>query len=333
MTVGLALIGAGRIGKVHARAVASLAQARLVAVAPASGALDLATTYGSQVRPLDVLATSDDVDAVLICSPTSTHADLVERFARAGKAVFCEKPIDLSLERVRACLKVVADTGCRFMVGFNRRFDPQFAAARAAIEAGRIGVPELMTIVSRDPRTPPPEFIPTSGGIFRDLSIHDLDMARFMFGEELDSVYATASVLVDPDIGALGDFDSASLVLRTVSGRQCMISNSRRAAYGYDQRLEVMGSKGMVRVQNRRPVEVEVSSASGSDVPPIHDFFMSRYEEAFAAEIAAFIAFAGGARLKVPDGNDGLMALAAAEAAIKSVAERRDVRLEEVLGA
>src|SRR5690606_24566338 len=171
-----------------------------------------------------------------------THADLIERFARAGKAIFCEKPIDLDVKRVKKCLTVVEKTGATLMVGFNRRFDPHFMAVRKAIDDGAIGKVEMVSITSRDPGPPPADYITRSGGIFRDMTIHDFDMARFLMGEEIATVAASASVLVDPEIGKLGDYDSASIILTTASGRQCVISNSRRAAYGYDQRIEVHGS-------------------------------------------------------------------------------------------
>jgi myo-inositol 2-dehydrogenase / D-chiro-inositol 1-dehydrogenase len=271
------------------------------------------------------------IDAVVICTPTTTHADLIERFARAGKAIFCEKPIDLSLDRVKECLTVVDQTEAKLMVGFNRRFDPHFIAVRTAIDAGRIGDVEMVTITSRDPGAPPASYITQSGGIFRDMTIHDFDMARFLLGEEVETVMATASVLVDPEIGKLGDFDSASIILRTATGKQCVISNSRRATYGYDQRIEVHGSKGAVSAENQRPVSIEIATADGYTRPPLHDFFMTRYIDAYAAEIAAFIAVVTQGASPAPNGRDGMIALAMAEAALKSVAEGRAVNLAEVL--
>ncbi|MGS1094189.1 inositol 2-dehydrogenase [Aquamicrobium terrae] len=332
MTISFALLGAGRIGKVHAQAIASNHDARLAAVAdPVPEAANaLARQYGCAVRSIEDIAPDKSIDAVVICTPTDTHADLIELFARARKAIFCEKPVDLSVARVRACLKTVEETGAKLMVGFNRRFDPHFRAVRQAIDEGRIGAVEMVQIVSRDPGPPPPAYIASSGGIFRDMTIHDFDMARFLLGEEIESVFATASVLVDPEIGRLGDFDSASLVLMTASGRQCSISNSRRATYGYDQRIEVHGSLGAVSAQNQRPVSVELATADGYRLPPLHDFFMTRYTEAYAAEIAAFIAAMVGGQTPSPSGADGLAALLLAEAALKSVQEGRAVRVTEV---
>jgi len=332
MTVNVALLGAGRIGKVHAKAVGATPGATLVAVADAfpEAADALARSYGARVSTIDEIAAAGDIDAVIICTPTDTHADLIEQFARAGKAVFCEKPIDLSLERVKSCLKTVEDLGATLMIGFNRRFDPHFRAVREAIDAGRIGDVEMVQITSRDPGAPPPSYITSSGGIFRDMTIHDFDMARFLLGEEITTVYAAASVLVDPEIGKLGDYDSATVVLTTASGKQCSISNSRRATYGYDQRIEVHGSEGVVSAENQRAVSIEVANAEGYTRPPLHDFFMTRYTDAYAAEIAAFVDVIEGGLAPSPSGEDGLKALALAEAALKSVAERRAVGMDEM---
>jgi myo-inositol 2-dehydrogenase/D-chiro-inositol 1-dehydrogenase len=334
MTIRFGLLGAGRIGKVHAKAITADSNARLVAVADAfpAAAQAIADQYGCAIRSIDDILAAADIDAVVICTPTDTHADLIERFARAGKAIFCEKPIDLNLDRVKACLKVVHDTKATLMVGFNRRFDPHFRAVRAEIDAGTIGAVEQVVITSRDPGAPPADYITRSGGIFRDMTIHDFDMARFLLGEEIAAVTAVASVLVDPKIGELGDFDSVSVILATASGKQCLIGNSRRATYGYDQRIEVHGALGSVSAENQRPVSIEVASAKGYTRPPLHDFFMTRYTAAYAAEIAAFIAAISGKGKAAPSGEDGLVALALAEAALKSVAEKRTVLLAEVMG-
>ncbi|KZM52025.1 inositol 2-dehydrogenase [Labrenzia sp. OB1] len=332
MAIKVALLGAGRIGKVHAKAVSAAEGATVVAVADAfpEAAESLATEYGASVRTIDEIAASEDVEAVVICTPTTTHADLIEQFARAGKAVFCEKPIDLSLDRVKSCLKTVEDLGATLMIGFNRRFDPHFKAVRDAIDAGRIGDVEMVQITSRDPGAPPPSYIQTSGGIFRDMTIHDFDMARFLLGEEVTTVYATGSVLIDPEIGKLGDYDSAMVVLTTGSGKQCSISNSRRATYGYDQRIEVHGSLGAVSAENLRPVSVELATRDGYTRAPLHDFFMTRYLEAYAAEIAVFVDTIVSGKQPSPSGTDGLKALALAEAALKSIAERRAVGMDEI---
>jgi myo-inositol 2-dehydrogenase/D-chiro-inositol 1-dehydrogenase len=334
MTVRFGLLGAGRIGKVHARAIGSNRQAKLVAVADAveKAAKDISATYGAEVRTIEAIEKAPDIDAVVICTPTDTHADLIERFARAGKAIFCEKPIHLDAKRVEKCLAVVKKTGAALMVGFNRRFDPHFAAVKKAIDDGAIGTVEMVTIISRDPGAPPVDYIKRSGGIFRDMTIHDFDMARFLLGEEIASVTAQASVLVDTAIGEAGDYDSVSVMLATAGGRHATISNSRRATYGYDQRIEVHGSKGAVAAENQRAVSIELATAAGYTRPPLHDFFMTRYTEAYANEIAAFIDTIAGKRAASPSGRDGLIALALAEAAVRSVNDARTVKVSEVLG-
>jgi len=333
MTLNFAILGAGRIGQVHARAVAGTPGARLVAiadpVAAAAGAVSAA--YGCDIRSIEAIEGAADVDAVVICTPTDTHADLIERFARAGKAIFCEKPVDLSLARVAACLKVVEAAKGTLMVGFNRRFDPDFMALKAAIDAGRIGRVEMITITSRDPGAPPHDYITRSGGIFRDMTIHDFDMARWLLGEEVETVLAAASVLTDPVIGTLGDHDSVNVILRTASGRQAVITNSRRAAYGYDQRIEVLGSIGMVAAQNHGENRITLADGAGFHAAPLLNFFMTRYIAAYANEIAAFVAAVRQGTRTPTTGEDGLLALALAEAALLSVAEGRAVRVAEVL--
>lgn len=337
MVTRLALLGAGRIGKVHAKAIASDSRAQLVAVADAlpEAAQALAASVGCAILSIDDILNSDDIDAVIICTPTNTHADLIERFVAKGKAVFCEKPIDLDLERAKSCVNLVeVEAGkAKIMLGFNRRFDPHFRAVRAAIDAGHIGNVEMITITSRDPGAPPAEYIKVSGGIFRDMTIHDFDMARFLLGEEIATVTAQASVLVDPKIGELGDYDSASIILTTASGQQCIISNSRRATYGYDQRIEVHGSLGSVSAENQRPVSIEIANSSGYTRPPLHDFFMTRYLDAYAAEITAFIDCLEQGKAPSPTAKDGLAALALAEAALRSVKEGRTIQMSEILKA
>ena len=333
MTLRFAILGAGRIGQVHARAVAGNPAARLVAIADpvAAAAEALRDAYGCDIRSIETILASADVDAVVICTPTDTHADLIEQFTAAGKAVFCEKPVDLSVDRVKACLNAVkANNGC-VMVGFNRRFDPDFMAVKAAIDEGRLGTVEMVTITSRDPGAPPAAYITRSGGIFRDMTIHDFDMARWLLGEEVDSVQAAASVLTDPAIGALGDFDSVNVILRTASGKQAIITNTRRATYGYDQRIEVLGSKAMAYAENQGESRVVIADAAGFHAAPLLNFFMTRYVAAYANEIAAFIDSVTKGSTPPTTTHDGLMALVLAEAALKSVAEGRSVKVAELL--
>ena len=327
MTLKFGLLGAGRIGKVHAGAVAANPGAKLAAVADAlpEAAEAIAKTSGAEVRTVEAIMNASDIDAVLITTPTDMHAGMIEQAARAGKAIFCEKPIDLSVERVRRCLDVVRAEKAPLMIGFNRRFDPNFRAARARIDAGAVGEVEMVSITSRDPGPPPLAYIGRSGGLFRDMTIHDFDMAAFLLGEDPVAVFAAASNLVDPAIGAAGDVDSASLVLTTASGKIAQISNSRRATYGYDQRIEVHGSKGMVSAENVRETTVEVANASGYLRDPLLNFFMTRYTQAYANEIAAFIEAVAGGRPMSPSGEDGLKALVMAEAALKSLKEGRTI--------
>ena len=329
MTLKFGLLGAGRIGKVHAGAVAASSGAKLVAVADAlpDAAQAIARTSGAEVRSVEAIINASDIDAVLITTPTDMHADMIEQAARAGKAIFCEKPIDLSVERVRRCLDVVRAEKAPLMIGFNRRFDPNFRAARARIDAGAVGEVEMVSITSRDPGPPPLAYIGRSGGLFRDMTIHDFDMAAFLLGEDPVSVFAAASNLVDPAIGAAGDVDSASLVLTTKSGKIAQISNSRRATYGYDQRIEVHGSKGMVSAENLRETTVEVANASGYLRDPLMNFFMTRYTQAYANEIAAFVEAVAAGRPMTPSGEDGFKALVMADAALKSLKEGRQVEI------
>ncbi|WP_179380736.1 inositol 2-dehydrogenase [Jannaschia marina] len=333
MAVRFAVLGAGRIGQVHADAIARVPGAALVAVTDAmpTAAEAVAARHGCAVRNMEGIAASGDVDAVVVCTPTDTHADLIERFTGAGKAVFCEKPIDLDLGRVKTCLRAVATNGGRLMVGFQRRFDPDFRALKGVIDAGGIGAVETVTLTSRDPGPPPVEYIERSGGIFRDMTIHDFDVARWLLPEEPTHVFAAASNLVDPAIGAAGDWDTANVVLTTPGGAQATIANSRRATYGYDQRIEVHGAGGSVRADNHHTTRVEVANAGGYTRAPLQDFFMSRYAAAYAAEIAAFVAALEAGGEMPTTGEDGLRALALAEAAVLSVREGRSVAISEVM--
>lgn len=320
MTLRIALLGAGRIGQAHSRAVAQTAGAELVAVSDVSAeaARAIAVQHHCQTASLDEIAENPEIDAVLICTPTDLHAEQIEKFVIAGKAVFCEKPIDLDSERVRACLDVVKAHKGFLMIGFNRRFDPHFDALYQAVQQGQIGTPEMVVITSRDPAPPPASYIQKSGGIFRDMTIHDFDMAVHLLGEAPISVQASGSVLTDKEIGTLGDFDTASVILVTASGKQAVITNSRRASYGYDQRVEVHGSKGMISAENQRPFAIELADSTGFHKPPLHDFFMTRYAQAYAAEIASFVKAVQKGNAPSPSGQDGLNALQIADAAQES---------------
>ena len=321
----IAVLGAGRIGRIHAGNIAAHPGAKLAGIADTipTAASGLADALSTRVLSVDDAMRAD---AVVICSPTPTHADYIELAAAQGRPIFCEKPIDLSAERVRACLAAVRKAGVTLMVGFNRRFDPHFATLKARLDAGEIGELELLTIVSRDPSPPPISYVASSGGLFRDMMIHDLDMARFLLGEEPISVSAAASCLVDPAIAAAGDVDTAVVTLRTASGRLCQISNSRRATYGYDQRIEAHGAVGLLRAGNVLPTTVELADAQGFRSDPVLPFFLERYAAAYRAELSAFIAAIGEGGQAQPDGEDGLRALLLADAAVEAAATGRAVQ-------
>lgn len=325
--IGIGVIGAGRIGRIHAGNVAASGRARLVAVSDAldSAASSLATELGTRAATREAILADPSIAAVLICSPTDTHADFIEEAVQAGKSVFCEKPVDLSAPRIRACLATVEKSGKALMIGFNRRFDPNFAEAKARIVAGEIGKVELVTILSRDPGPPPIEYVKRSGGLFRDMMIHDLDMARFLLGEDPVEVHAVASCLVDPAIGQAGDVDTAAVLLKTASGKIAQISNSRRATYGYDQRLEIHGAKGLVRAQNVPLTTVETANAHGFRSDPVLPFFLERYAAAYRLELTAFLDCIEKGIAPSPSGTDGLKAQILADAATESAASGRPV--------
>ena len=323
------LLGAGRIGQIHGRNASASPKGTLVAIADPfpKAAESLAKATGAEIREIDAIFDSKDVDAVLICTPTTTHADFIERAAKAGKAIFCEKPVDLDAKRVAKTLQIVEKSGVPLMVGFNRRFDANFGALKARIDEGVVGNVELVTILSRDPSAPPVSYIATSGGLFRDMMIHDLDMARFLLGEEPVEVHAVGSSIVDPEIGKAGDVDTAAVLLKTASGKICQISNSRRATYGYDQRIEVHGSKGLLTAGNVLETTVKFASKSGISADPVQNFFLERYDAAYRNEMNAFIDAVLNKKAPHPSGHDGLMALVLADAAQKSHDTGKAVKL------
>ncbi len=318
--LGFAMFGAGRIGQVHGKNLAAHATVDLRTVfdpvADAQSAM--AAMTGADTGTVDEILSDSAIDAVVVASSTDTHADLIERAIDAGKAVFCEKPIDLDLARARQVRDHVEKNNGICALGFNRRFDPSFSALHQAVSDGRIGDVESVTIISRDPAPPPLDYVKVSGGLFRDMMIHDFDIARWMLGEEPVSVFAAGSCLIDSNIAALGDVDSAAVTLTTASGKLCQISNSRRASYGYDQRVEVHGSKGMLRIENPRPTALEGMNESGSQGELLYDFFMDRYLDAYRIELNAFVQALVEGRKPAPDHNDGIAALSLAEAAVQS---------------
>jgi len=324
-----AIFGAGRIGTIHAGNLAKAAGARLAYVVDpnAEYAQTLAARHGAQVATVRQVFEDRNIGGVLICSSTDTHADLIMAAAAAKKHVFCEKPVDLDVGRARACATAVESAGITCMIGFQRRFDPTFAAVKARLAAGEIGTPEMLVVTSRDPGPPPIPYIRSSGGIFKDMLIHDLDIFRWILDDEAESVHASASCLVDPAIADAGDADSTAVTIRTKKGRLCVINTSRRAAYGYDQRFEVLGSGGMLQAGNHAPTEVVASTASAitRDLP--ERFFLERYRAAYAAEIAHFLAVLAGKETVRTTVADGVKALELAEAATTSWREGRIVKM------
>jgi myo-inositol 2-dehydrogenase / D-chiro-inositol 1-dehydrogenase len=333
--LNIALLGAGRIGQVHARTIAyRVASARLAAVADVNTAAAeaCAAQYRIPKASADPLQLINDpgIDAVLICTTTDTHANFIEAAARAGKHIFCEKPVAMTLAEIDRALAAVDKAGVQLQIGFNRRFDANFARARQAVVSGEIGKPAMLHIISRDPAPPPLAYVKISGGLFIDMAIHDFDIARFLSGSEVDEVYAHADVTVDPAIGEAGDIDTAVTLLRFKNGVIGTIDNCRRASYGYDQRVEVFGSAGAIQTGNVHPNVATLSDGASvrQDLPL--NFFMQRYTEAYASEIEQFVA-AINAKQPVPvNGQDGRAAFVIALAAQRSVAERRPVRISEI---
>lgn len=315
--VRVGLLGAGRIGHVHAKSIAAHPGSTLVAVSDvnAEAAAGLAAAHGAVARTTEAILADSGIDAVLVATSTDTHADLIEAATAAGKAVLCEKPVDLDLGRALRCQEAVAGATAPVMLGFNRRFDPNFAALKAAVDGGEIGAPELLSLTSFDPAPPPLSYVKVSGGLFRDMMIHDFDMATWIMGGMPESVGATASAIVDPAIGAAGDVDTAVVTLRYTDGRIAVIKNSRRAVYGYDQRIELLGANGLLSAGNMLENTVSKATVAGVVSAKPEFFFLERYMRAYAAEWAAFVAAIETGATPPVTLDDGINALALAEAA------------------
>lgn len=328
----VAIFGAGRIGRIHSSNLAALPGVRLKYVCDPMGAAaaELAQQHGAQVATSDAVFADPSIDVVAIASSTDTHSDLITRAAQAGKHIFCEKPVDLSVARAQACADAVQAAGVACMIGFQRRFDPTFNEARSRMDRGDIGNPEMLVVTSRDPGAPPANYLKASGGIFRDMLIHDFDIFRWILcadGDEADTLHATGSCLIDPEIALIGDIDCAAVTIRTQKGRLAQINTSRRAAYGYDQRFEVLGSTGMLQCGNHRPSEVVQSDAHGvrSDTP--ENFFLQRYREAYRLELAHFFeCLQSGAAFRTTVA-DGVAAQKLADAAAQSLRSGQVVRM------
>jgi len=328
----VAVFGAGRIGRIHATNLAALpgVQLKYVCDAFAGAAEDLAQTLGAQVSDIESVLADKAIDAVAICSPTSSHSELISRAAAAGKHIFCEKPVDLSVLRAQAVAQAVAAAGVGCMIGFQRRFDPTFNEARRRLDAGEIGNPEMLLITSRDPGAPPVDYIKQSGGIFRDMLIHDFDVFRWILcadGDEAAWLSATGSVLTDPAVGEAGDFDCAAVTIRTHKGRLCQINTTRRAAYGYDQRFEVLGSTGLLQCGNHTPSEVVKWDARGVQTDKPEAFFLQRYAAAYRLEIEHFFACLQSGEPFKATVHDGVMAQQLADAAAASALSGAAIQL------
>ena len=333
--VNVGVIGAGRIGKLHAEHLAyRVPNANIIAIADVfveaaeKCAADL--QIPSAVQDHRKIMDDPEIEAVIICSSTDTHAQMIEEAAAAGKHIFCEKPIDFDLARIDRALEAVDKAGVKLQVGFNRRFDPNFKRVRDTVAAGKIGAPHILRITSRDPGPPPIEYVKVSGGIFLDMTIHDFDMARYLIGSEVTEVYAAGGVMVDPAIGEAGDIDTAIITLRFENGAIGVIDNSRKAVYSYDQRVEVFGSEGMVAVSNNKPDTAVHSNAEGvhSSLPLF--FFVERYTESYIAEMLAFIECVQQDKTPPVVGIDGRIPVVMGYAAKKSYQENRPVKLSEI---
>ena len=332
MKINLAIIGAGRIGKVHALAINNSKIANLVYIYDPDEeiAKKFSVEFNCIVSNIDNIKKDKQIDAVIICSPTDTHVELICIFSNYKKAIFCEKPIDLDIKKVRKCLETIEKNKTQFMIGFNRRFDPHFQSLKNSLKQDKIGNIETIIITSRDPGLPPINYLKQSGGIFKDMTIHDFDMAIFLLDELPVEIYSSASILIDDQIKEVQDFDTASVILKTLSGKQIIISNSRRSSYGYDQRIEVHGSLGMVSAENQRPVSIEIANSQGFTKPPLHHFFMTRYIDAYAEEINYFVnSLKSGSEIK-PNGIDGLNALIIAEAAKSSLLKGKNLPIKYI---
>lgn len=329
----IGLIGAGRIAQAHAATVAyRISNAQLAAVTdPIPSAVEaIAAKFRiPTIAPsYQAILADPNIDAILICSPTGTHAEIMKAAARAGKHIFCEKPISLTLDTTDDALAVVNDCGVKLQLGFNRRFDANYARVRKAIAGGEIGTPQILHIISRDPAPPPISYVKTSGGIFLDMTIHDWDMARFLSGSEIIEVYVQGGVTVDPAIGEAGDIDTHVTLVRFANGMIGTIDNCRQAVYGYDQRVEVLGTKGAIHTENNYPNNSVISGAESihRDLPL--NFFLERYVDSYASEIMAFVDAVINDKPTPVTGHDGRMALLVGLAALKSYQEGRPVKVE-----
>lgn len=330
--IKVGIIGMGRIGKIHLENLCTKIDdvEVLAAVNPSVKGQEYATKFGVSgvSNDVNIIFENQEIDAVLICSPSDTHADYAIRAAASGKAIFCEKPIDMSLKRANEVVEKVKKTLVPMMIAFNRRFDPDFAKVKTLVSEGKIGNIQSLHLISRDPGPPPIDYIKQSGGLFKDMTIHDFDMARFIMGCEVTEIFATGSCMVDPKIGAVGDIDTAMITLRFENGATAVIENSRKAVYGYDQRLEVFGSQGVLKIDNPLMTNVSGSDSKGSYSDVNLNFFIDRYETSYLVEMKAFVASLVNKTEMPVSGFDGVKAIVLADAAYASLKENRPIKIE-----
>lgn len=329
ITIGI--IGAGRIGRLHAKNIIHIPEVRIKTISDlfADSAREWASKIGIEnvVADYEEILIDSEIEAIFICSPTDTHIPIIKRAAEEGKHIFCEKPISFSVEDTEIALAAVEKAGVKLQIGFNRRFDRNLLKVRNTVEDGVIGEPHIVKITSRDPAPPSIEYIEKSGGLFFDMSIHDFDMARYVSGSEVVEVYANGGNLIDPEIEKAGDIDTAVITLKFENGAIGIIDNSRKAVYGYDQRVEVFGSKGSITVENDRPTSAEISTEEGVFKDKVKYFFLERYKDAYITETYAFIDSILHNKPLLCTGNDGLQAEKIAKAAKQSLVERRPVKI------
>lgn len=327
------IIGLGRIGKIHAKNLVALADVEVVMASdpdPTARTFAQSLGIGQVSADFDPIFSHPDIKAVIICSPTDTHFECIQKAAAAGQHIFCEKPLDMTVEAIEKIVEIVTKAQVKLQVGFNRRFDVHFARIRTLVEMGAVGDTHILKITSRDPGPPPISYIERSGGLFLDMTIHDFDMARFIVGSEVKEVFALGRVRVDPAIGEAGDVDTAIVNLTFEDGTIATIDNSRKASYGYDQRLEIFGSQGMAHIGNQQADSHTVYNANGIHQPVLLDFFLERYEQAYQREMQDFVAAIRGGKPVPVDAHDALMATKIGMAAWRSVRESRPVALSEI---
>ncbi|MCL6295356.1 inositol 2-dehydrogenase [Jejuia spongiicola] len=332
--IKIGVVGLGRMGKIHLENLSkNIQDAKVIAaVNPGDEGQNFALQNGIKnvSNKIDSITSNPEIDAVVICSPNNTHSEYIIKAAKAGKAVFCEKPIDMSLEKANETISLISKLNVPIMIGFNQRFDNNFSKVKNDISAGKIGLLRNIHIISRDPQPPPISYIKNSGGLFKDMTIHDFDMARFIMGSEVAEVFAYGNCLIDPAIGKAGDIDSATVLLKFENNALATIENSREAKYGYDQRLEVFGSKGVIKVKNPLKSNVETSTEIGTETDSHLNFFMDRYKLSYLEEMRCFINALINNKPMPVSGEDGIKAMIIAEAANKSLIENRPIKVDSI---